>query len=480
MGGPGAFPISRPRAARRARFLPIALALCLAPAAHAFVYTNFYNGPFITTTAISNFPWKIYLGSSRVYDGNQKLDGNAGGALDADYPIYFMDIAPRLTAMHRALGFIDILVSCDIDPLTVPWRMYGSTDQRNDNDLRAVDGSSTLWPLADTNYRVIFRTGNAGASLSYNNASLWLSTTNPNLGAHTYVARSGEFVVARFLVPRNPASVYGIFLGKQNIRTGPIGAEGGTTKTWTVKVHVFTTAIANLLIPRIDVIGPPMDGAWISVVADSSAFKFAPTRRIQVPANVPVTFTTSNSYNGTGAPVTNWQWDVNGTGVWLSGSDTITTTYGAKGLYNVYVRLAASNVCATNNGEPVDSSNNFAAQRPALTPSSLPLYLEVIDPPGLKSLSVARPAPFVIGLEPEVQWDLALDAAVPDCSATIHRLDGVLVKQLWQTQMPQGLWTVRWDGTDAKGNLVGEGIYYLRVAAGAQSFVRKCHVARLL
>lgn len=471
---------SRPTRPGAGLLLALLLAFGLAPTAFGFAYTNYYAGGFITTSAISNFPWKIYLGSSRSYEGFQKQDGNAGASLDADYPIYFMDIASKVTDMHRALGFIDILVSLDIDPLTVPWRMFGSTDQRNDNDLRAVDGGSTIWPLSDTNYRAIFRAGAGNASLSYNNNALWLTTTNTALGAQTYLARSGEYCVARFAVPRSPASVYGIYLGRQNIRTGTIGGEGGGTKTWSVKVHVYTPAITNVLIPRIDVVGPPQDGVWLSVVADSSAFKFAPTRRVQVPANVPVTLSASNSYNATGLPVTNWLWDVTGTGAWLAGSNTVTTTYGAKGLYNVYVCLAASNVLATNNGEPVDSSNNFIAQRPALTPASLPLYLEVVDPPGIKSLSIARPAPFVIGLQSEVQWDCALDAPAV-CTATIHRLDGVMVKPLWSASlMPQGVWTVRWDGTDAKGNTVGEGIYYLRVTANDLSFVRKCHVVRLL
>lgn len=453
--------------------------MVLVPQAFGFVYTNYYIGPNISVAAISNFPNKVFLTSSRVYEGNQKKDGNAGQGIDNDYPIYFKDIAPKITDRHRALGFIDVMVSLDIDPLTVPWRMFGSTDRRDDQDIRAVDGSSTIWPLSDTNYRVIYRAGPANASLNYNSSNVWLTTTNPTFAGHTYLAKSGEYCVARFAVPRSPVSVYGLFLGKQIIRTGTIGAEGTGTRTWSIQVNLYTPALVNVLIPRIDLTWPPMDGAWLSVVDDSSAFRFSPVRRIQIPANVAVTFSASNSYNATGLAVTNWQWDLQGNGTWVPGAETVTTTYGAKGLYTVYVRLAASNVAATNNGDLCDSTNNFFAQRPDTSPASLPFFLEVVDPPGIRTLSLPRPSPFVIGLQPEVQFDLALDASV-NCTAIMHRLDGTPVKTIFSGTVPQGLWTVRWDGKDTNGATVGEGIYFLRVVAGDRSLVRKCHVVRLL
>jgi hypothetical protein len=306
---------------------------------------------------------------------------------------------------------------------------------------------------------------------------MWLTTTNYNYGPQLYLAKSGEFCVARMLVPRYVTPVYGLFLGKQMIRLGTFGSEGAGVAN-RVQVNLHTPMISNNLIPVIEITSPSTDGVWDAVYDDASAFRFTPTKRMRVPAGVPITFSARNSFNETGFEISSYTWDVLGNGGFVAGGDTKTVTYEV-GTYNVYLKITAGPYSATNNGDIADSPNNFIAQLPAFTPPALPLVLEVVNPPSVKTLSSSRPSPFIVGLNPEVQWDYGVEKSGSKVIATVHRFDGVAVKTLLSGDMPAGLWTLRWDGTDFNKALVGEGIYYLRVENGNDSLVRKLLVVRL-
>ncbi len=437
----------------------------------AFIYTNATTGGRVLYAAISNITNKIYLGSSPVYTGAGKTANNAGTGLDNDYPIYYTDFGSKLTARHRALGFIDVMISVDINPYTSVWRMYGDGDRRDDSDYRAVDGNSTVWELGDTNYRSYHR------GLATTISNMWLTTTNYNYGSQLYLAKSGEFCVARMLVPRYVTPVYGLFLGKQMIRLGAFGSEGAGVAT-RVQVNLHTPMVSNKLIPVIDILSPTTDGVWDAVYDDASAFRFTPVKRMRVPAGVPITLSARNSFNETGSGISSYEWDVFGTGSFVADGDIKTVTYDI-GTYNVYLKITAGGITVTNNGDFSDSPNNFKAQLPAFTPSALPFLLEAVSPPVTNTLSFSRPSPFIIGLTTEVQWDYAIAKAATKVVATIHRFDGVVIQTLLNSDLPAGSWTLRWDGTDSNKVFVGEGIYYLRVENGNDSLIRKILVVRL-
>jgi hypothetical protein len=71
------------------------------------------------------------------------------------------------------------------------------------------------------------------------------------------------------------------------------------------------------------------------------------------------------------------------------------------------------------------------------------------------------PNPFARGTS--VNYDLAQYGPV---DLTVHDVSGRLVRQLESGPRQRGIHTVRWDGTDGRGQIVPVGVYFVRFSAG--------------
>jgi flagellar hook assembly protein FlgD len=60
-----------------------------------------------------------------------------------------------------------------------------------------------------------------------------------------------------------------------------------------------------------------------------------------------------------------------------------------------------------------------------------------------------------------------------DVSIAVYDVKGRLVRQLVQTNNPGGSFTTHWDGTDAAGKQMSNGIYYLSMQSDAYRASRK-------
>ena len=62
--------------------------------------------------------------------------------------------------------------------------------------------------------------------------------------------------------------------------------------------------------------------------------------------------------------------------------------------------------------------------------------------------------------ETSISYDLASDGLV---SIKVHDLRGILVKTLVNDVQPSGYKTIKWDGTDDRGQKVSAGLYLYRI-----------------
>jgi subtilisin family serine protease len=90
-------------------------------------------------------------------------------------------------------------------------------------------------------------------------------------------------------------------------------------------------------------------------------------------------------------------------------------------------------------------------------------------PPGLFELGPPRPSPTA----GTTSIDYAVPTGTADLSIAIHDVAGRLVRTLVHGAIPAGRHVAAWNGRDAKGRLVGPGVYFCRMEAGAFSQVRK-------
>lgn len=446
-------------------------------------YTNLYSGSSIISLAISNFTKKTFLGSSRTYNKLYASSINSAAQyFDNDYQIYYQDIRKGITDRHRALGFMDIMVCTMTDPVTNLWRMYGDGDNRNDTDLRAVDGDNTIWDMIDTNYKPSYRTlTTANVSGPGSSPTLWLTGTNPSLNntvttGNSYYARGGEYVVARFSVPSVPSGAYSLFLGRQVIRPGTFGQESAQ-KAGSYQILLYTPTITNTLIPVIYIQTPSIDGVWEYTYDYVSRIRLPSVKHIRVPRGTPITFSADRSFNATGSEVISFEWDADGSGNFVSHGSKMTTSYHNNGNYFVKLRLTtASGIQAVNDGLSMDS--NFTSQSPSLAPVALPFLVEVVDSPQSNWMGRPRPSPFIAGLSSEMWIDFNLSEETP-VTLSIFTLNGHLVKNLVSDRnYPSGFWGHPWDGRDTKKNFVGEGIYYAILTTKSGIDLKKIHVVR--
>uniref|UniRef100_A0A7C4GJU3 T9SS type A sorting domain-containing protein n=1 Tax=candidate division WOR-3 bacterium TaxID=2052148 RepID=A0A7C4GJU3_UNCW3 len=93
--------------------------------------------------------------------------------------------------------------------------------------------------------------------------------------------------------------------------------------------------------------------------------------------------------------------------------------------------------------------------------------------PLLTRLEAVLPNPFRSGTV--VRYVLGAEELV---SVTVHDLTGRQVRRLVSGQQLPGRYTVRWQGEDDMGRLLGNGIYFCRFAAGETRSTRKLILAR--
>lgn len=88
--------------------------------------------------------------------------------------------------------------------------------------------------------------------------------------------------------------------------------------------------------------------------------------------------------------------------------------------------------------------------------------------PLLTELKSVYPNPF--NPSATIQYALAKEAAV---KLTIYNARGQIVRSFYEGDKASGTYNVIWNGTDNYGRECGTGIYYIRMQAGAESFMQK-------
>lgn len=473
-------------------------------------YSNTYDltaFPVVVTQAIDQVWGRVELARGKLFAGTVANSGTPIGqttasvAYNADYPFYWVDISKGITDKHRALGFMDVIVTMYIvefptNNFTNWWRFNGDGDTRGDTDIRAM-GDGVIYELLDYRYhgRNINAIGNSTTSsiIVFSNA-----TTTSTSG------KSGEYGILRMEIPRGKLSSYNLFLGKGIVAltgNGPNNPASGTANAYSYQVAAYTGGLSNTLIPIVEIISPSADALYDYIYDPVSKVKLAPNKHVKVPNGVPLTFSAKNSYNTTGSSVSKYMFDVGkGLGYQNGQSDgSITVSYATNGIYFVSAALTAGSVSATNNAIMYNSLGFWGCAEtgtvpngtvvmgyPDYNPSGLPIVLEVVDPPNDLKLGYPRPNPFVIGENDRVNIDFEVQGKTDGTSVikvpvrvAVYSLNGNLVKNLVSENYPPGFWSAAWDGKNKNGGYVGEGIYYAVLESGTKKFVTKIHVFRL-
>lgn len=413
----------------------------------------------------------------------------AGDAFFADTPFFYTDCARGITAQHRALGFIDLLVTVFMDdapgvsvsgpgvaPYTNGWRMMGDSDRRDSQDIRVVaDGS--LFEFLDTRYKSQY-----SYNVSYDNGVLAIMTFPPRNSSRTYY--SGEYAVLRMEVPRYPVKQYSVYVGPNVLRPYPAGL-GYTTPTGdyndgralAYQGHIFTPILSNKIIPVIDIKSPSADGVFVQRYDDNANVLRPPVRTYYVPARVPIVFSGENSYRSN-VNIVSWEWQAETPGVWTPGRETYTAVFQTNGNYLVKLRIMSdAGDVAANDGSSNDSGN---FNRPDFKPGALPFVVTVTEPPAIAAMQEPRPNPFILGQNARVVFDFTLKEDMP-VSIAIYAVDGQLMKNILTSQgkYPAGYWSAFWNGKDERGNFVAEGIYYGVMSTPNGKYLSKVHVLRV-
>jgi hypothetical protein len=424
----------------------------LAARLDAYVYFNKWDAASnVSSLAISNMTNKIFLGQSRLYSVDDNFSTAPASDFNNDYPIYFLDVSRGITKVHQALGYMDVMICLMISPAQKRWRMHGDSDSRNDYDFRAVDGDGILYDLIDTNYKANYRNNSYDATV--------VQLTATNLSANSYSAYGGEYVVARFAVPRKTPSAYNLTLGK-NIKLGVTSGSEGSETGQSYQVLLYTPKLTNSLIPVCEI--QDIDGQWDSKYDRSARIKTVSSKTIKVPRDTSVTFNATNSYNTTDSPITNYQWTIGAT-VKNSTSPFFTTSFSTNGVYSLSLSVFTAAQMASTTGLTTETNGynpfSVATLTPDLMPSALPFVFQVVDPPTNQTLYRPRPSPFIIGQNDQMFVDFEINKETL-VNVSIVSMDGFLVKSLASGFYSPGFWTLAWNGKDQKQHTVGEGIYY--------------------
>ena len=89
------------------------------------------------------------------------------------------------------------------------------------------------------------------------------------------------------------------------------------------------------------------------------------------------------------------------------------------------------------------------------------------------SLSTAQPNPF--GESTRIEFSLPRKA---DVSLTVYDVSGRTVKSLTNGTRDAGRYAVSWDGRDAAGRRVADGVYFSRLVSGSETLTRKMMIRR--
>jgi len=102
-----------------------------------------------------------------------------------------------------------------------------------------------------------------------------------------------------------------------------------------------------------------------------------------------------------------------------------------------------------------------------------PFELDASVPPAAVRLGAARPNPATAA----VTFDLQLSAARL-VRMSVYNVQGRLVRDATPGSLPIGRHSLVWDGTDSRGHRVPPGIYFMRVDAGGDRWVRRATLTR--
>lgn len=414
----------------------------------------------------------------------------AGDLFYGDYPCYYVDIGASISPMYRALGFVDLLVSITMEdapgisvsgpgraPYTNGWYMQGDSDKKDSQDYRAMaDGMPC--EFLDNRFK-----SQTFYNVNYDYGEYRLTAKSGIRGNKAY-SYSGEYVIMRFEVPRNPVRSYSVYLGQNNLAgsdvrenyAGGPGASAYEAHALSYQCNLYVPVLTNTVIPYVSIKSPGVEGVFIERYDDNNNQMRTPARQLWVPARVPITFTGERSFVSN-ATIVSWEWQIDNDG-WQVGGPTFTSFFQNNGQYQVKLRITADNgAVGVNNGVSNETGNN---NLPDFCPSALPTYVQVVDPPNQASISECRPNPFIIGQHAQavIDFTLSRDTAV---SVSIFSLGGVLVKNLLTSagKYPAGYWAATWDGKDDRGNYATEGIYYGVLTTSAGTFLNKIHVLRV-
>lgn len=133
-------------------------------------------------------------------------------------------------------------------------------------------------------------------------------------------------------------------------------------------------------------------------------------------------------------------------------------------LHNASGVSADGRTIAGNGRNPAGDLEAWIARLPA--PTAIP---EGTSLAGRATLTAAGPNPFPAG----TAFRLALPPGGARVRAAILRVDGALVRVLADGALPAGPHEIRWDGAGPGGTPAAAGVYFLRVEAGPERFVRK-------
>ena len=78
-------------------------------------------------------------------------------------------------------------------------------------------------------------------------------------------------------------------------------------------------------------------------------------------------------------------------------------------------------------------------------------------------------------LETNIEFSLSVKSSV---AVVIYNIMGQKIKELLKTVLPQGKYSLRWNGTDDDGLDVLSGVYFVRVTINSHSAIGKMVVAR--
>lgn len=133
-------------------------------------------------------------------------------------------------------------------------------------------------------------------------------------------------------------------------------------------------------------------------------------------------------------------------------------------LHNASGVSADGRTIAGNGRNPAGDLEAWIARLPA--PTAIP---EAPADVRGAALAAAGPNPFPAG----TAFRLTLPSGGARVRASVHRVDGALVRVLADGAMPSGPHDIRWDGADPGGTPAPAGVYFLRIDTGRERFVRK-------